>query len=415
MSANFTEATLAGHNAEYARLVADLRDRYGFDFVAMGLTAFVGAPLKWVYSAGATSERHKRIALAPGHGIGGIVIKSGKPMLFPDIDRDMDPQEYSSYPIVFAEDLRSFYALPLVRESKVVGALLCAFRTTDPSHGATLDRLVSDLRGRFGDLSVIASDFLDFDDLAENDAASLASRFSHERGDGGDGTPLGRTELSRVIKAQEDERRRISRDLHDGVAQEVLAVSFALRRLADIAETNGDTASLAVIQDATGTIERIIDDLHNISVELRPLSLDHLGFVAALHSQAAVLEKTYGVRVEFSGSLSCERFARSHETQAYRICQEALLNACKYSDGDTVFVHLEDADGWLRVEVRDTGRGFDTEHPTVRGTGCGLPGMQERARLIGASLGIESGPGGTTVTLVAPMDVGREEAVEVRQ
>ena len=76
----------------------DIKDRYGFDFVSIGLTAFIGAPLKWIYSAGATGERHRRIVLAPGHGIGGITIKAGKPMMFTNIDEEIDPREYSSYP-----------------------------------------------------------------------------------------------------------------------------------------------------------------------------------------------------------------------------------------------------------------------------------------------------------------------------
>ena len=112
-ASNFSDYVLAGKDETYAEAVAALRTRHGFDFVALGLTAFIGAPLKWVYSAGATGERYRRIVLAPGHGIGGIVIKAGKPMMFIDIDEEIDPREYSSYPIVFAEDLRSFCALPL--------------------------------------------------------------------------------------------------------------------------------------------------------------------------------------------------------------------------------------------------------------------------------------------------------------
>ena len=78
-ASNFCEDVLAGRSEVYARTVEDLKERYGFDFVGLGLTAFLGAPLKWIYSAGATDERHHRIVLAPGHGIGGIVIKAGKP------------------------------------------------------------------------------------------------------------------------------------------------------------------------------------------------------------------------------------------------------------------------------------------------------------------------------------------------
>ena len=284
---NFSADVLAGRDARYRRVVDGLRGEYGFDFVGLGLTAFVGAPLRWVYSAGATSARHKRIALAPGHGIGGIVVKSGKPMLFLDIDRDLDPQSYSSYPIVFAEDLHSFCCLPLSRAGVVVGALLAAFRSSAPEHEASYRRLVSDLGGRLADLDVTSEDFMNFEAIAGQDSSATASD-----------TPMGRSELSRVIRAQEDERKRISRELHDGVAQEVLSVSFALRQLEAQAPTE---AQRRVASDAVNVIDRILEELHNISVELRPLSLDHLGFVAALHSQATVLERTYGTRIVFEG------------------------------------------------------------------------------------------------------------------
>lgn len=399
MASNFSDDVLAGGSSEYARVVCDLRTRYGFDFVSLGLTAFVGAPLRWVYSAGATSERHRRIVLSPGHGIGGIVIKTGKPMLFLDIDREMDPREYSSYPIVFAEDLRSFCCLPLLHSGRVVGALLCAFRTSLPTHGSTYRRLIADLSGHLADFDVEDGDFMSFEGIMRESAQARLADASVTG-------PRGHSQLALVISAQEDERRRISRDLHDGVAQEILAVSLALRQLEGL--VSGDTRALGLVQDATDNIDRILDELHSISVELRPLSLDHLGFVAALHSQAAVLEKTYGTRVAFSGGLSRTRFSRALETQAYRICQEAILNACKYSGADMVSVHLEDAGGWLRVTVRDEGCGFDVEHPVVRGSGCGLVGMRERSELIGATLTVESGPGGTTVMLVAPMDAGED-------
>lgn len=407
MASNFSEDVLAGGSAEYARITADLRDRYGFDFVGFGLTAFVGAPLRWVYSAGATSERHRRIVLAPGHGIGGIVIKTGKPMLFLDIDRELDPREYSSYPIVFAEDLRSFCCLPLQRSGHVVGALLCAFRTSDPAHRQTYARLIADLAGRFADLDVVADDFMSFEGLARESESVLPREWVSPDAAGA-ALPQGRSQLSAVIGAQEDERRRISRDLHDGVAQEILTVSLALRQLEG--RVAADEGARRLVQGAIDNIDRILDELHNISVELRPLSLDHLGLAAALHSQASVLEKTYGTRVVFSGELSRGRFSRALETQAYRICQEAILNACKYSGADTVSVHLEDAGGWLQVRVSDEGHGFDAQHPTIRGSGCGLVGMRERAELIGATLSVESGPGGTTVTLVAPMDAGEQVA-----
>ncbi len=396
-ASNFSERALAGRDETYAGAIRAIQERHRFDFVALGLTAFIGAPLKWVYSAGATGERYRRIVLAPGHGIGGITIKAGKPMMFTDIDEEIDPREYSSYPIVFAEDLRSFCALPLTRGGRVVAVLLCAFRSVSDRHEEAYRRLIEDLGGRLCDLDVVSTDFLDFERIA-----------AEKRSESTRNPIYVRSELSRAIAAQEDERKRISRELHDGIAQELLGVSFLLKRL----RPHVDEEGAALVADAGNNIDRILDELHNISVELRPSTLDHLGLVAALRSQAAVFEKTYGAEIVFEGGLSQDRFDQALETQAYRICQEAILNACKYSDTDRIYVTVEDTDGWLHASVVDHGRGFDVERPEVKGSGCGLLGMQERAHVIGATLTMESGADGTKVTLVAPLRgaEGREGA-----
>ncbi|WP_449315738.1 GAF domain-containing sensor histidine kinase [Rubneribacter sp.] len=396
-ASNFSEEELAGACAEFRAAVQLVKARHGFDFVSLGLTAFIGAPLKWVYSAGATGERHRRIVLAPGHGIGGIAIKAGKPMMFTDIDEEIDPREYSSYPIVFAEDLRSFCALPLSRGGRVVAVLLCAFRSVGGHHEQAYRSLIEGLGGRLLGMDVVSTDFMDFEGLAADRRASSQRN------------PIFvRSELSRVIAAQEDERKRISRELHDGIAQELLAVSFCVNRLG----SHVDEAGWEVLEEAANGIDRILDELHNISVELRPSALDHLGFEAALHSQAAVFEKTYGTEIVFQGGLSRTRFDQALETQAYRICQEAILNACKYSEADRVYVSLEDSDGWLHARVVDHGVGFDVEHPRIKGSGCGLSGMRERASVIGATLSMESGPRGTSITLVAPMNAMEGKGVK---
>ena len=416
---NFSKKALNGEVRELQDAVDDLYRRFGFDFVSMGLTAFVGAPLRWIYSAGETSSRHRRIALAPGHGIGGIVLKAGKPMLFTDIDAELDPREYSSYPIVFAEDLRSFCALPLMKGDHAIAVLLCAFRTVADGQEQTFSQLISHLDGKFCGLRVVTDGFmhLEGDGFADDAAgASGGSGGGSDEGAGAAGTGtsgasgagtshLSRSEISLIIAAQEEERRRISRELHDGVAQELLTATLSLQLLAGHTDEDGTEA----LDEARGIINGVLDELHNISVQLRPSALDHLGFVPALRSQALVLEKTYGSAIAFEGDLSLGRFAHALETQIYRICQEAMTNACKYSGSDVVHVRIEEAGDWLHVEVSDDGCGFDVEKPTIKGSGCGLLGMQERAALIGAALSIESGAGGTRVSLSAPMGATEKE------
>ena len=401
-ASNFPESALKGESTEYQTAVNTLHERFNFDFTSMGLTAFVGAPLKWIYSAGATSERHRRIALAPGHGIGGIVIKAGKPMLFADIDSEIDPREYSSYPIVFAEDLRSFCALPLKREDRVVAVLLCAHRNVSDANVESYNRVIEQLDGDFCGMEVVSDDFMELE--TEKRSQEDSPKFDTLSQDGATfPITLTSSNMSKIIEGQELERQRISRELHDGIAQELLSVSLTLSGL----DANTDASGKKTLNEVKQNINAILDELHNISVMLRPSALDHMGFIPALRSQALVLEGAYGTCTQFEGDLKLERFDKSLETQAYRICQEAMTNACKYSGCDTVRVVVERRLNWLHISVIDNGAGFDVHHPSIKGSGCGLLGMKERAALVGATLTIESGADGTNVSLVTPMHFTR--------
>lgn len=388
---NFSEYDLSGKNQQYRDTIEDIGSRYGFDFAAIGLTANPGAPLKWVYGSGATSDRYKRIALAPGHGIGGIVIKSGKPMMFLDIDKQIDPREYSSYPIVFAEDLQSFCALPLLKEGRVVASLLCAHRSVNPEHETSYRTLIADLDDKLLDFDVISSDFLYFDNSFEereraSESAESAQAFS--------------TPISDIVLAQEDERRRISRELHDSVIQELLSISFLARQMRAKSDDKDTQLTLDSLHAKT---ENVMDAIHNLSVELRPSTLDHFGIIAALKSQSKIFEKRYGTTIHFVENLKRRRFADDFEVQIYRICQEAILNACKYSGCEEIDITIHGDDNCLYAYIVDKGRGFDAAHPQIRGRGCGLTGIQERASLINATITVESNPQGTRVSLTAPL------------
>ena len=154
MQTNFDEAILRGGDKRYQDEVDRIASAYGFDFVGLGLAPLFGAPMKWVYFSGATSQRVTRISLSPGHGIGGIVLKTGKPMMLTDIDQDMDQSEYSSYPIVFAEDLRSFCAAPVTRDGRTVGVLILAHRTPGRQYASDYRRCLTDLKGPFLDARI---------------------------------------------------------------------------------------------------------------------------------------------------------------------------------------------------------------------------------------------------------------------
>lgn len=372
----------------YDEAVEALRMDFGFDFCAIGLAPQAGAPLRWLHSSGATGERYKRIVLSPGHGIGGIVLKAGKPMMFTDIDNQLDPREYSSYPIVFAEDLRSFCALPLQKDRRVAGVLLCAFRTADTTQGRAFEDLMAAVEDGLCDFQVNEDEFLSFGEIIDSANEEAPSDAPEDR-------------TLAIGRAQEQERKRISRELHDGIAQELLSISMMMRQI-ELARDDAQTKEL--VAAANTTLDRIFDEIHNLSVQLRPLALDDLGLVAALRTQASLYRKTFGANISVDDSTDGRRFDRELETQAYRIAQEALLNACKYSGSDSVGIALSDQDSLFTLVVFDQGKGFDTAHPTIKGGGCGLVGMQERAKAVGGTVDIHSGEDGTTVTFRVPIE-----------
>ena len=148
---------------------------------------------------------------------------------------------------------------------------------------------------------------------------------------------------------------------------------------------------------------RLLDDIRHLSVELRPASLDDLGLEAAFRSHFKWIGKNYGMLVEFSAELAAARYGSEIETVVYRVCQEAVLNALKYSGTDEVHVRLCEENGCLQLTVRDDGVGFNMIIDEAKGTGLGLYGMRERAELVDGQFTLVSAPGETTVQLKIPL------------
>lgn len=217
-----------------------------------------------------------------------------------------------------------------------------------------------------------------------------------------------KTMMKKVIKAQEDERKRLSRELHDSVAQEMLSSLVDLRVLKYM---NIDADVMKKVQQTEGSLMRLLDDIRHLSVELRPATLDDLGLEAAFRTHFKWVEKNYGLIVHFTAELEAKRYEGEIETVVYRICQEAIFNALKYAGTDEVTVRFFERNGSLRLNVIDKGIGFDLDNIEARGTGLGLYGMRERAELVNGQLMIESNGQGTAVRLEIPLNkaIRREE------
>ncbi|RNF41172.1 sensor histidine kinase [Planococcus salinus] len=208
------------------------------------------------------------------------------------------------------------------------------------------------------------------------------------------------TLMKHVIKAQEFERKRISRELHDSVAQELLSALVDLRALKYMTT---DPVVLEKTEETNATLTRLLDEIRNISVELRPAALDDFGLEAAFRSHFKRIDSSYGLEVRFVSALDKKRYENEIETVCYRVGQEALLNAVKYAQVGQVEVRLFEENEMLHLIVKDEGVGFRKGTNPI-GTGLGLYGMNERAELLDGSVAIESEPGkGTTVHLRVPV------------
>lgn len=215
------------------------------------------------------------------------------------------------------------------------------------------------------------------------------------------------TMMKNVIKAQENERKRISRELHDSVAQELLSAVVDLRALKYMTK---DEDVLKKTSESMSTLLRLMDDIRNLSVELRPSALDDFGLEAAFRSHFKRLEESFGLTVNFVSTIKKTRYENEVETVLYRVCQEAIFNAIKYAQVEVVEVLLFEEVNTLRLVVKDGGVGFKLGSNPI-GTGLGLFGMNERAELVQGNLTINSEISkGTTVNLRVPLNEKREVA-----
>jgi PAS domain S-box-containing protein len=216
--------------------------------------------------------------------------------------------------------------------------------------------------------------------------------------------------LQRIVSAQETERQRIARDIHDQLGQRLTALRLKLAALRSICgNENGEVARVERLQE----IAHLLDsEVSFLASELRPNTLDDLGLEAALRAHAADWSRHYDVKLEFHSMGQIARtLGRDTEIQLYRIAQEALNNVAKHAQATQVDLLLEQTADSLVLIIEDNGIGFDEEARIgPSGRGMGLIGMNERASLIGATIEIESEKGtGTTIFVRLPLKGRTEE------
>jgi len=200
---------------------------------------------------------------------------------------------------------------------------------------------------------------------------------------------------TKLVRAQEEERRAVARELHDGVGQALSALLLDLGGAARLDSTAEIRPRLAAVQSQA---ESVVDAVRRVALSLRPSMLDDLGLTAALEWQAREVGKRSGIRIHVTAEESDAELPDAHRTCIFRVAQEALENCARHAGAKHIEVRLDRSDGSVALRVEDDGRGFD---PAARG--MGLLGMEERVEQLGGRLRIHSAPGRTTVTAELPV------------
>ena len=210
---------------------------------------------------------------------------------------------------------------------------------------------------------------------------------------------VGRDALARVVKAQEHERKRLARELHDETGQALTSILLGLKPLEQSARTDEERAAMASLRELVVSTLR---DVRRLAVELRPSALDDFGLATAVERLADTFRDSTGMRVDVETRLGEVRLPPEVETALYRIVQEALANIVKHAEATHVSILLTRKDFSVAAVVEDDGKGFDE---TDTGDDVlGIVGMRERVGLVGGRLAIESGSGsGTTVAAEVPI------------
>lgn len=212
----------------------------------------------------------------------------------------------------------------------------------------------------------------------------------------------------KLLIAQDEERRRIARELHDDFNQRLAALAVELETLerAPIAPPEPIIRQLEIIR---GHVGRLSDDLHDMAYKLHPSLLEHVGLAVAVRDHVAEFMQRTGLPVAFTARNVPDNLLLEVATNLFRVMQESLQNVAKHARATDITVRLSGSSRGLGLSVRDNGQGFDLAGKSVRAKGLGLMSMQERARGLGGLLRIHSLPGkGTKVHVWIPQH--REEA-----
>ena len=330
------------------------------------------------------SERYAReMCMKPGEGIAGKVVQEGKALLVDDISADPGAARAD---LINLEGLKAFASVPLKAREKVLGVMNCASRK--PRHYTQEDiHLLQSIGDQLGTAIEQARLYKTLRQGREN--------YRH---------------LTRqVIMAQEAERKKISRDLHDGTSQTLAGLALNLQALLQMAENIGiqDRRFKEMLQRSHDLTVQVHREVSRLIANLRPIQIDTLGLVPAIRQHAQSTLVPLGMGVHFDMEPVQKRFLPEEELGLFRWVQGAIGNVARHSRAQHVSVSLKHQDGMMILKISDDGIGFDVSvlsRNSEEGRSYGLLNMKERITLVGGTCSVESDPGrGTVVTARVPL------------
>lgn len=381
--------------ADAARELVDAR------YAALGVANQSGRIVQFITSGITPEERAAIGPLPQGHGLLGALITEGRPLRIPDISKD--PRSHGFPP--HHPPMTSLLGVPIIFEGKPVGDLYLTDKIGAQEFSHEDQELVTLLANH---AAVAIENARLYEEVrtgrdrlqawSEELEARVAERTSEI-------ARYSKMLTTRVLQAQEEERKRIARELHDETAQSLstLLINLDLIEPEILSENAALRDGFERVRDIA---QRTLDETRALSHDLRPTILDDFGLVAALHWFADEYTRTFGVPVEVHAEQPDQALTPEMELALFRIAQEALTNSGKYAEASRGCVELTFPDEMAQLTVEDNGKGFeprDRAGPTRQG-GLGLYGMEERAELLGGRLAVESEPGkGTRITALIPL------------
>jgi two-component system, NarL family, sensor histidine kinase DevS len=382
---DIADAVLAGGpRDDTLRLVCErAREALRCRLVYIALPGGAGGDLRIVAASGEGAGRLAGVGVPTAESKVGTAMRARRTVIVDDLRADSDAHQ----PTVAILGITRQVIVPLVHRGEAIGAITAG----EDGDGRPLTdddvRILQSYATR-AVLAVVIARVLDAE--RERVAAEGRLRAAELR------AAERRETLRRVVDAQEHERRRIARELHDETGQALTSVLLGLRL---IEETS--PAVRAAVAELRETIANAIQELRALAVELRPKALDDFGLAAAIERLADTYARRTGIVIDVHVAGLDTRLPGEIETALYRIVQESLTNVAKHAGAATASVTVHRVPGSVTAVIEDDGRGFD---PAVITPGLGLGSMLERAELVSGTVRIESRPdGGTTIAVEVPL------------